>query len=210
MEAEPENPETQALEKKREKARGVRKTLRRVRVGFALVTLTLAGYIFLSYGIYTVPGEYHASSTKIQSPISDVQPGDTLVLLNLNLWREPKLGDVVIYDHPNPRDGVPSQLIGRVAGLPGETLTRVGPTMKVADRLPLPVGFGMGGNSLKSGDVIPEGEYMIVTDTDAVGYADSRDFGFIRGETIQKKVIFNLAFMLGQRQMKQPSSNEPE
>lgn len=199
MEAEAKNPETQALEQKRAKARGVRKTLRWVRVGFALITLTLAGYIFLSYGIYTVPGEYHASSTKIQSPISEVQPGDTLVLLNLNLWREPKLGDIVIYDHPNPRDGVPSQLIGRIAGMPGETLTRVGPTMKVADRLPLPVGFGMGGGSLKSGDVVPDGAYLIVTDTDAVAYADSRDFGFINGEAIQKKVVFNLAFMLGQR-----------
>jgi signal peptidase I len=200
MENEPENPEKQSLDRKRAKVRGVRRWIKRARIIFALVTVTLAVYIFLSYRIYTVPGEYHATSNKIQSPITEVQPGDTLVLLNLNLWREPRLGDIVIYDHPNPRDGVPSQLIGRIAGLPGEKIVRNGPTMQVADRLPLPVGFPYGEDvPINSGDVVPDGEYLIVTDTDAVAYADSRDFGFIKREAIQKKVIFDLAFILGQR-----------
>lgn len=200
METEAETPEKQSLERKRAKVKGVRRWIRKARILFAVFTVLLAGYIFLSYGVYTVPGEFHASSNKIQSPVSEVQPGDTLVLLNMNLWREPKLGDIVIYDHPNPRDGVPGQLIGRIAGMPGEKLVRVGPTMKLGDRLPLPVGFSLGPDTkLKDGDVIPEGEYLIVIDTDAIAYADSRDFGFIRRDAIQKRVIFNLAFMLGQR-----------
>jgi hypothetical protein len=52
--------------------------------------------------------------------------------------------------------------------------------------------------------VIPEGEYLIITDTDAVAYADSRDFGYVKRDAIQKKVVFNLAPMLGQRELKQP------
>ena len=47
---------------------------------------------------------------------------------------------------------------------------------------------------------------VIVTDTDAVAYADSRDFGFIQRDAIQKKVIFDLAFILGQRTA-QPAGN---
>ncbi|MCB9934901.1 MAG: signal peptidase I [Planctomycetes bacterium] len=203
---EPVKPSEQAhLQRKRDQVKGFKRWVKRLRILLALVTVVLAVYIFMSYAIYTVPGEYRPTSNKIQSPISDVQPGDTLVLLNLNLWREPRLGDIVIYDHPDPKDGAPRQLIGRVAGLPGETVQRAGPTMQVGERLPLAVGFPLGQDvQINDGDVIPEGRYLVVTDTDAIAYADSRDFGYIERRAMQKKVIFNLAFILGQRQSGPP------
>ncbi|MCZ7605192.1 MAG: signal peptidase I [Planctomycetota bacterium] len=196
-----QQPQQAELQRRRAQVKGFKRWVRRLRIALALVTVVLAVYIFLSYGIYTVPGEYRATSNKIQSPISEVQPGDTLVLLNLNLWRDPRLGDIVIYDHPDPKDGAPSQLIGRVAGLPGETVHAQLPSFRVGDRLPLNVGFVVGPDAaLKDGDVIPEGKYLIVTDNDAIAYADSRDFGYIDRAAMHKKVIFNLAFVLGQRQ----------
>jgi len=198
-------PEEAQLQVQRRKAgvRGARKWIKRARIVVAAVTLVVGVYAFLSYGVYTLPGEYVESSNRIQSPISDVMPGDTLVLLNLNLWRDPKLGDIVIYDHPAPHDGAPGQLIGRVAGLPGETVTRNGPTMEVGGREPLPVGFPFGPDvPIQDQAVIPDGEYLIVTDTDAVAYADSRDFGYVKRDAIHKKVIFNLAPLFGQRQAK--------
>lgn len=200
----PQHPE---LERKRANVKGFKNWVKRLRVVLALVTVVLAVYIFLSYGIYTVPGEYRPTSNKIQSPISEVQPGDTLVLLNLNLWREPQLGDIVIYDHPDPKDGAPRQLIGRVAGLPGETVHAQLPSFRVEDRMPLNVGFVVGPEAaLKDGDVIPEGRYLVVTDTDAIAYADSRDFGYIERTAMHKKVIFNLAYILGQRQAQSANS----
>jgi signal peptidase I len=196
-----QRPQHHELERKRANVKGFKNWVKRLRVVLALVTVVLAVYIFLSYGIYTVPGEYRPTSNKIQSPISEVQPGDTLVLLNLNLWREPQLGDIVIYDHPDPKDGAPRQLIGRVAGLPGETVHAQLPSFRVEDRMPLNVGFVVGPEAaLKDGDVIPEGRYLVVTDTDAIAYADSRDFGYIERTAMHKKVIINLAFILGQRQ----------
>lgn len=196
-----QQPQQAELQRRRAQVKGFKRWVKRLRIALALVTVVLAVYIFLSYGIYTVPGEYRATSNKIQSPISEVQPGDTLVLLNLNLWRDPRLGDIVIYDHPDPKDGAPSQLIGRVAGLPGETVHAQLPSFRVGDRLPLSVGFVVGPDAaLKDGDVIPEGKYLIVTDNDAIAYADSRDFGYIDRAAMHKKVIFNLAFVLGQRQ----------
>ena len=204
-----EKPVDPAIQRKRAQVNGFKRWLKRLRIIFAVASVCLAVYIFMSYGVFTLPGEYRAGTNKVQSPITEVQPGDTVILLSLNLWREPKLGDIVIYDHPDPKDGVPSQMIGRVAGLPGETIKRVGPTMQVSDRLPLPVGFPLGaGVKIQDGAVVPDGEYLIVTDTDAVAYADSRDFGFVKRDAMQKKVIFNLAFILGQR-MAEPASNDP-
>jgi signal peptidase I len=198
-------PPDQPTERRRAQVRGAKRWIKRVRITLMLVSVVLCVYVLLSYAVYTLPGMYQPDSKKIQSPIDDVMPGDTVVLLKLNLWREPKLGDIVIYDHPEPKDGVPSQLIGRVAGLPGEPVKRNGPAMQVGGREPLPVGFPMGPQvPIKDEAVIPEGEYLLITDTDAVAYADSRDFGYVKRDAIQKKVVFNLAPMLGQRQPKQP------
>jgi signal peptidase I len=180
--------------------RGAKRWIKRVRIGLMAVSVILCVYAIVSYSVYTLPGLYKPDSNKIQSPIGDVMPGDSVVLLKLNLWREPKLGDVVIYEHPDPKDGAPPQLIGRIAGLPGESVKRNGPTMQVEGREPLPVGFPIGPDvAIKDEAVIPEGEYLIVTDTDAIAYADSRDFGFVKRDAIQKKVVVNLAPMLGQR-----------
>lgn len=196
------------LERNRARVQGFKRWVKRLRVIFAAAILLLGVYMVISYGMHTMHGEYRPGSTKVQSPIEDVMPGDTVLLLNLNLWREPKLGDIVIYDHPDPKDGAPSQLLGRVAGLPGETIHAEFPTFRVGERAPLGIGFVVGRDApLKDGDVIPDGRYLILTDNDAVAYADSRDFGYIERAAIHKKVIYNMAFMLGQRapqQTKQP------
>lgn len=190
----------QTLERKRSQVKSFKRYVKRLRIVFALAVVILGVYFMTSYSVYTLPGEYRASSNKIQSPIDEVMPGDSVILLNLNLWREPKLGDIVIYDHPDPKDGVPSQLIGRVAGLPGETVHSQFPTFRVNDRLPLGIGFVAGQDAaLKDGDVIPEGEYLIVTDNDAIAYADSRDFGYVPAGLIRRKVIMDLSPLLGGR-----------
>lgn len=207
MEQPTEDDPSQSLDRKRSQVKSFKRWVKRLRIVFALAVVIMGIYFMLSYGVYTLPGEYRASSRKIQSPVEEVMPGDTVILLNLNLWREPKLGDIVIYDHPDPTDGVPSQLIGRIAGMPGETVHAQLPTFRVEDRLPLNIGFVVGPDAkLKTGDVIPDGEYLIVTDTDAIAYADSRDFGYVPREAIQKKVIFNLAFIIGQRSAPIPDS----
>lgn len=194
-------PETAALERKRAKLRGFKKWVKRLRILLALCAALLGVYIYVSYRIYTLPGDFNAESNKIQSPVEDVMPGDSVLLQNLNLWREPKVNDTVIYQREQAKEGVPETLIGRVVGLPGETLTRVGPTIKVGDRAPLQVGFDIGPDEpIKGGDVIPDGCYLIVTDSDAVGYADSRDLGYIPRDRVLKRVTFNLAPLLGQRQ----------
>jgi signal peptidase I len=189
------------IHRKHDRVKTARRWIIKARWVFGAALLLLGVYAFLTFKLFTVPGQFDAASTRIQSPVTDVQPGDTLLLMNLNLWREPKVGDVVLYDHPAPRDGVPEMLIGRIAGLPGEAVARSGPTMAVGGRGPLPVGFGFGPEvKIKDGDTVPEGSYLIVADTDAVAYGDSRDFGYVARESIQRKVVMNLAPLLGQRQ----------
>lgn len=194
------SPEMASLERRRAKVRRFKVWLRRVRIVLALAAVLLGAYIFVSYRIYTLPGTYDETSNKIQSPVADVMPGDTLLLQSLNLWREPKLGDTVIYKREELKEGVPDTLIGRVVGLPGETVRRDGPTMRVGGREPLPVGFDIGPDTnIKNGDVIPEGRYMITMDTDAIGYADSRDLGYIPRGNIEKRVTMNLSLVFGDR-----------
>ncbi len=188
------------IDRKHARVQAARRWIRRLRWVLGGALLLVGVYAFLTFKLYTVPGEFDPKSKRIQSPIEDVQKGDTLLLMNLNLWREPKLGDVVFYDHPNPPDGAPETMLGRIAGLPGEPVKRAGPTMAIGGRSPLPVGFDIGdGVVVKDGDVIPEGHYLIITDTDALAYGDSRDFGYVERATIHRKVVMNLAPLLGQR-----------
>jgi signal peptidase I len=189
------------LDRKRARLNGAKRWIRRLRWALGGALLLVGVYAFLTFKLYTVPGEFDPKSKRIQSPIEDVQKGDTLLLMNLNLWREPKLGDVVFYDHPAPHDGAPETMLGRIAGLPGETVKRAGPTMTIGGRAPLPVGFDLGDEvAVKDGDVIPEGRYLIITDTDALAYGDTRDFGYVSRDSIHRKVVMNLAPLLGHRQ----------
>jgi hypothetical protein len=194
-------PPNKQVERRRAQVKGFKRWVKRLRLIIAAGGVALAVYAYMSYGVFTMPGKFDATSNKVQSPINDVMPGDTVVLLNLNLWREPKLGDVVFYDHPAPHDGAPETMLGRIAGLPGETVKRAGPTMTIGGRAPLPVGFDLGDEvAVKDGDVIPEGRYLIITDTDALAYGDTRDFGYVSRDSIHRKVVMNLAPLLGHRQ----------
>lgn len=190
-----------------QKITAARRWVKRSRYVFMAVVTLLLLYVVVSYKIFTLPGAFDPTLNKIQSPVEGVEKGDMVLLLKLNLWREPKLNDIVIYDHPAPRDGVPEALIGRIAGLPGETITRVGPTLSVGGRDALAVGLGIGPTvKVKDGDVIPEGCYLILSDTDALAYADSRDFGYIEAGKIRSKVSINLSVWFGQRQPRLPES----
>ncbi len=189
------------------KVTAARLWVKRGRYVFAGVVVLLLVYVVLSYKIFTLPGSFDPALNKVQSPIEGVEKGDMVLLLKLNLWREPKLNDIVIYDHPAPKDGVPEALLGRIAGLPGETIERVGPTFRVGGREPLTLGLDMGPDvGVKHGDVIPEGRFLILTDTDALAYADSRDFGYIERGNIRSKVSMNLSVWFGQRQPRMPES----
>jgi len=190
-----------ASRRKLDAVRGVRKWMRRARIVMAGCVLLLGVYAWLSYRIYSLPGVYDPAVKTAQAPVEGVMPGDTLVLQNLNLWRDPKVGDLVIYRNPNPRDGAPESLIGRVVGMPGETVLRRGPTMAVGGRDPLAIGFGIGQDEqIKDGDVIPEGRYMIVVDFDTLPYADSRDLGYIEREFVIRRVVLNVTAWQGRQQ----------
>jgi signal peptidase I len=172
----------------------IKRWVRRVRFVLAGALALILIYIFVSYNVFKVPGVHDETSHAVQSPVENVRKGDTLLMLKLNLWREPRLHDIVIYAHPNPGEGVPTDLIGRIQGLPGENLERMGPTMAVGGREPLNVGFDIGpGAAIQDNEVIPEGHYLIVADTDALAYADSRDFGFVPRESIRQRVALNLS-----------------
>lgn len=185
---------------------GVRRWARRLRWVMAGVLGLLLVYIGISFKVMTLPGQYDPAVKTPQTPIEGLQPGDSVLLLNLNLWREPRLGDVVLYRNPKAGPDAPEQLIGRIEGMPGEKLARTGPTMSVGDREPLGVGFGFGGGGeVKDGAVIPEGCYLILADHDALAYADSRDVGFVARDAIVQRVAMNLTPMLGRSS---PAANE--
>jgi signal peptidase I len=193
----PKEPTTE-LERKRAAVHSVKRWIKRIRLILAVALAVLALYVGLSFRVNTLPGVHDPDSPRVQSPIPELRRGDTLLLLNLNLWRKPKLNDIVIYDHPDPREDGPIQMLGRIAGLPGESLQRVGPTMAVAGRPPLTVGFDIGPEvAIQDGDTIPQGHYLILYDTDAVAYADSRDFGFVPQRLIRRKVVMNLSPLFG-------------
>ncbi|MBX3473421.1 MAG: hypothetical protein KF754_03495 [Planctomycetes bacterium] len=176
---------------------GVRRWIRRLRLVMGAAVLLLGVYAWLSYRLYTLPGTFDPKLRTAQFPMEGLQPGDTVVLQNLNLWREPKLGDVVIYRNTNPTDGAPESLIGRVVGMPGESVQRRGPTMAVGGRQPLGVGFDLGDARINDGDVIPQGSYMIVADLDSLPYIDSRALGYVHGDAITRRVVLNLTAWQG-------------
>lgn len=189
--------ELEKLAKKRAKIAGVRRWIKRGRWVFSGVVALLFVYSVYSYSFYTVPGRYNPDSQTPQSPIHDVQPADILLLQKLNLWREPKVGDVIIY---KASDGTKTY-VGRVAGLPGEKLKRIGPTMSVNGRDALAVGFSLGmGEKVKEGDVIPDGEYLIVNDTDDIAAPDSRNLGYITRADMMYRVSTNITLLFGRAQ----------
>lgn len=192
---------SQALrQRKAKKSPRWRRIIRWLRFGLGACLVVLLVYVVVSYRIYTLGGEYRSNTTKIQSPFNDVMPGDMLLLQSMNLWREPKVGDLVIYSNPEPTEDSPSDIMGRVVGLPGETIKRTGPTMTVADRDPLNIGFEIGSGLIKSGDTVPEGKVLIVTDNDAVAYPDSRVYGYVPIESIRRRVVMNLTILMGRDQ----------
>ncbi|MCC6465758.1 MAG: signal peptidase I [Planctomycetes bacterium] len=176
----------------------VRRWARRLRWVMAGVLGLLLVYIGISFKVMTLPGQYDPAIKTPQTPIESLQPGDSVLLLTLNLWREPRLGDVVLYRNPKAGLDSPEQLIGRVAGMPGEKLARTGPTMSVGGREPLGVGFGFGQTGdVKDGAVIPDGHFLILADHDALAYADSRDVGFVPRDAVLQRVAMNLMPLLG-------------
>ncbi|MDC1142606.1 signal peptidase I [Planctomycetota bacterium] len=186
--------ELEKLAEKRAKMASFKRWIRRSRWMFSGMVALLLVYAVVSYQVYTVPGVFNPDSSSPQSPILDVQPEDILLLQKLNLWRDPKVEDVVIYNSP---DGTKT-LVGRVAGLPGETLKRSGPTMSIASRDALAVGFSIGmDEKVKDGDVIPEGQYLIVNDTDGIAASDSRTLGYIAREDIVFRVSTNITMLFG-------------
>ncbi|MBE7493296.1 MAG: hypothetical protein HS108_16255 [Planctomycetes bacterium] len=202
MRTPPPDPQVQAAQARArlDAVRGVRRWVRLARVVLTVGVLLLGAYAWLSYRLYTLPGTADPQARTAQAPVEGVLPGDTLLLQNLNLWREPKLGDLVIYTNPEPRDGAPESLLGRVAGLPGERLERQGPTMAVGGREPLGVGFDLGdGARIRHGDVIPEGCYLILADFDSLPYIDSRNVGYISRGAISRRIVLNISAWQGRR-----------
>jgi signal peptidase I len=161
--------------------------LRGLRMFLGLTVMLLLLFGFLSYDIYTVPGEAGGPA------MFGIKRGDRLLLARYRFWREPRLGEIVFYRAPGGPDDSASH-VGRIVGLPGEKVTRHGATMKVGGREPLVVGFGLGPDSLiNDGDVIPEGEYFLLAESDQYDYADSRRLGYVPLENIQYRYAMNMS-----------------
>ncbi len=170
-----------------------RALLRGLRLVFGLLVMLLMLFGFLNYDLYQVPGE------KGGGKVFGIGRGDSLLLARYRFWRDPRLDDVVFY-RASEEKGETGYQVGRVVGLPGEKVARHGPTMAVAGREPLAIGFEIGPNAkIKDGDVIPEGRYLILVDDDSYDYGDSRRYGYIALENIEYRLAMNLAGMWGQK-----------
>lgn len=160
---------------------------RAIRLFLGLLVMALMVYGFLTYDFYTVPGS--ASGPDFMG----VRRGDRLLIARFRFWRPPRVGDVVFYRPPGAAE-TEANVLGRVVGLPGEKVERVGPTMRVGGREPLAVGFELGPNAkIKDGDIIPEGSYLVLCDDDHVSYPDSRDYGYIPLENLQYRLALNIS-----------------
>jgi hypothetical protein len=104
---------------------GARKAIRLMRWVLMAMVLAFAAYALTTYGTYTIPGKYQPKEAGPLSP--DVEKGDTILLQNFNFGRSPKLYDIVVYREPGKGRDEPSGLVGRVLGMPGDKLERVGP-----------------------------------------------------------------------------------
>jgi len=167
--------------------------LRAIRVLLTFLVLGLMAFAYINYGLYTVPGD------KGREVFFGIAPGDSLVIARYRFWRSPQLGDVVFYNAPGAASDQ-ARLIGRVSGLPGERIARRGPTMAIGGREPMAVGFELGDSArIRDGDVIPEGKYLILVDSDAVTYADSREHGYIPLDSIEYRLALNLAAFWGRK-----------
>lgn len=161
--------------------------LRGLRLMFGLAVMLLLLFGFLNYDLYTVPGE------KGGAKVFGIGRGDNLLLARYRFWREPRLGDVVFYRAPGEK-GEGGNQVGRIVGVPGESIKRMGPTMSVGGREPLAIGFEIGPQAkIKDGDTVPEGKYLILVDEDTYEYGDSRQYGYIPQENIEYRLAMNLA-----------------
>ncbi|MCC6573950.1 MAG: hypothetical protein IT462_09165 [Planctomycetes bacterium] len=175
---------------------GARKGIRVARWVLMAVVLAFGGYALTTYSTYTIPGKYVKNELGPLSP--DVEKGDSLLLQNLNFGRTPKLYDIVVYRQPGKPAGEPADLIGRIMGVAGEKLERVGPTMKIGGREPLSIGFDIGpGVKLKDGDVVPADYFLVLVQTDSDYYPDSRTVGFVPRENVTQRMAMNLATLWG-------------
>lgn len=162
--------------------------LRLIRAGLTLTVLGLMAFAWLNYTYFTVPGERNS-----QPVLFDISRGDALILARYRPWRPPMVGDIVFYRAPGGADDA-ALLIGRVEGVPGETVRRRGPTMTVGGREPLAIGFELSPDApIKDGDIIAESRYLILVDSDAVAYTDSRIHGYIGRDQIEYRLALNLA-----------------
>lgn len=182
--ARPETPREQVSPPFAVRHRAMLRGLRMF-LGFVVMVVMLFG--FLSYDIYTVPGNEGGPA------MFGIQRGDRLLLARYRFWREPRLGEIVFYRAPGGAEDSASH-VGRIVGMPGEKLTRHGATMRVGGRDPLVVGFGLGPDArVTDGDVIPDGHYFLLAENDQFDYADSRRFGYVPLENIQYRFAMNMS-----------------
>jgi signal peptidase I len=186
----------QRVSRARGAMRATRRWIRRARFVLGAVVVLLLVYAVVSYRIVTLHGGPGVL------PLEGVQYGDSLLTQYFNLGRAPVRGNLVIYTDPqNPGE----ELLGRVVGLAGDSVGRDGPAVHVAG-VRLAVGFHLAGALPEDGEV-PTGKVLILTDNDDVGYRDSRDFGFVPLDHLQRRVAVNLSASFGWRRQPAEASN---
>jgi signal peptidase I len=135
------------------------------------------------------------------SMLPTLQVGDRIVVDKLAYRFEPiRRGDVVVFSHPPLEHGDYQDLVKRVIGLPGETLSLAGGHVYVDGRLleepwlpnpappstPSPVDAAF---SLAHPFTVPAGEYFVMGD-DRTDSEDSRFFGPIPRHLVVGKMAF--------------------
>lgn len=162
-----------------------------------LAVVVLALVLAVGIRAYAVQLFYIPSGSMLPT----LQIGDRIVVDKLAYRFEPiRRGDVVVFSRPPLEQATYQDLVKRVIGLPGDTLSLVGGKVYVDERLlvepwlaprpppttpsPLAASF-----SLAHSFTVPPGEYFVMGD-DRTDSADSRYFGPIPRHLILGKMAF--------------------
>ncbi len=123
-----------------------------------------------------------------------VMPSDYLITARqAYLFSEPERGDIIIFQSDmDAADGESKNLIKRVIGLPGETVTiRDGSVYINGEAIEEPYVKGGYTTGSVEGLKIDDGEYFVMGDNREVSL-DSRDFGPISEDSIKGKAVLRL------------------
>jgi signal peptidase I len=159
-----------------------------------LVAAVVAMLIALPFG---VTAHFQSSSVVEESMLQALLPGDRLLVDKYFSFREPRIGDLVIFRAPSADH---EQLVKRIIGVPGDQVSLKGHDVYLNCRpdtagcAPLAEPWAYFETTAwpvedRAPIRVPPGEYWVMADNRNVG-EDSRHFGFVSREAIVGRAVF--------------------